>query len=265
MLGARALGLRGIRHDRNLAAFRKIFSGERSYRTRSITSTILPRRRDFIAIDRVNRLSLKYSLTRNLSASANTPEVMPFQAETSKLLDIVTHSIYTDKEVFVRELISNASDALEKYRYTQVKGEVSQAAGDSTAPLHINIIPDPVANTLTIIDNGIGMTKEELVSNLGTIARSGSKMFVEQMKQGNVSAGGNTDGIIGQFGVGFYSSFMVADSVSVESISATATDSAAYKWSSTGTGTFQVEKVDKIEGLTGKHGSKIVMKVSVNR
>jgi len=100
-----------------------------------------------------------------------------FQAETKKLLDIVTHSIYTDKEVFLRELISNASDALEKLRYSQTTGAV---AGDGE-PLAITITTDKEAGTLTIADSGIGMSKGDLMNNLGTIARSGSKAFVEEL------------------------------------------------------------------------------------
>jgi TNF receptor-associated protein 1 len=148
-------------------------------------------------------------------------------------LDIVTNSIYTDKEVFLRELISNSSDALEKYRYMQVVG-MGDASNNSTSssPLEINIVTDSEKKTLTISDNGIGMTKDELISNLGTIARSGSKAFVQQLKEkGSTSEG---DSIIGQFGVGFYSSFMVSDHVSVDSISSTAEASAeanqAYRW-----------------------------------
>jgi HSP90 family molecular chaperone len=182
---------------------------------------------------------------------------MEFQAETRKLLDIVTHSIYTDKEVFIRELISNASDALEKYRYKQVVGEVSST---DSSPLEIHITADPEKNTLTISDNGIGMTREELISNLGTIARSGSKQFVESLKTKGASS--NADGIIGQFGVGFYSSFMVADEVAVESISAahvegTPDDKKTHKWSSDGSGVFKVEEVDNDPGH--QRGSRIVM------
>lgn len=196
---------------------------------------------------------------------SNGPQTMEFQAETRKLLDIVTHSIYTDREVFLRELISNASDALEKYRYKQVTGEVS----GSDAPLEINIITDDKRKTLTIVDNGIGMTRDELISNLGTIARSGSKQFVESLKGGeNAPAADNksaADGIIGQFGVGFYSSFMVSESVSVESLAATEVNAdSAHKWSSDGSGQFTMDTVspeDTAEHLVAKRGSRIVMKL----
>src|SRR6187551_3368204 len=131
-----------------------------------------------------------------------------FQAEVSQLLDIVTHSLYTDREIFVRELVSNASDSLEKMRLTQL---TEKDIFDDTLPLEINITTDETAGTLTISDYGIGMTREELVENLGTIAHSGSKAFVEAMKQSG-KEGGN---VIGQFGVGFYSAFMVASEVKV--------------------------------------------------
>ena len=185
---------------------------------------------------------------------------MSFQAETRKLLDIVTNSIYTDKEVFIRELISNSSDALEKFRYYQVKGEVKAPEATAAQALEINIITNPEENTLTIMDSGIGMSKDELVSNLGTIARSGSKQFVEQFKSGEGSSSANTDGIIGQFGVGFYSSFMVSETVSVESRSATA-DTNPHKWSSDGSGVFRIDPIDNIDGMPTYHGSKIVMKL----
>ncbi len=149
-------------------------------------------------------------------SSEDSVETREFQAETRKLLDIVTHSIYTDKEVFLRELISNASDSLEKYRYKQVLGEVN-TKGD--APLEIKIDVDADHKTITITDTGIGMTREELISNLGTIARSGSKQFVEKLKESSSTAR-DGDSIIGQFGVGFYSSFMVSDRVDVDSASA---------------------------------------------
>ena len=211
--------------------------------------------------------------SRCLSTST-AAETREFQAETRKLLDIVTNSIYTDKEVFIRELISNASDALEKYRYKQVTGEAVAAGGDAAAattePLEINILTDSVANTLTLVDNGIGMSRDELVSNLGTIARSGSKQFVDQMKTSTSATGaGDTAGIIGQFGVGFYSSFMVAESVTVESVPAALTttadgDGAAtkpHRWSSDGSGTFTIEDAPDSAVATAGRGTRIVMKL----
>jgi HSP90 family molecular chaperone len=182
---------------------------------------------------------------RYFSESAKAAETMEFQAETRKLLDIVTNSIYTDKEVFVRELVSNASDALEKIRYSNVSG--GDAAGEVEAPLEISLTtPDP--NTLIIQDSGVGMSKEEMVKNLGTIARSGSKEFVENMKDDTAS------GIIGQFGVGFYSSFMVAEKVVVESKPSGA--ATAFKWSSDGSGVFTIEECEA-EDLA--RGTRITM------
>ena len=208
---------------------------------------------------------------RSLSSKVETKE---FQAETRKLLDIVTNSIYTDKEVFIRELISNASDALEKYRYKQVTGEA--VAGSNTDPLEINILTDTATNTLILCDNGIGMSKDELVSNLGTIARSGSKQFVDQMKTSTSSAAdgnnvGDTTGIIGQFGVGFYSSFMVAESVTVESLPAVLSSTSSndgddnlyvpHRWSSDGSGTFTIEDAIDSDVKTTGRGTRIVMKL----
>eukprot|EP01038_Epipyxis_sp_PR26KG_P005772 gene5772-7969_t len=195
--------------------------------------------------------------TFSIVRSSRPEEVLEFQAETRKLLDIVTNSIYTDKEVFLRELISNASDALEKLRYNQSTGVGIQA---DSAPLEINIITDTTNNTITLIDNGIGMTRTELVSNLGTIARSGSKQFVQEVKEKSGSSDRDAEGIIGQFGVGFYSSFMVSDTVSVESISAAESELiTAHKWSSDGSGVFKIEEIQPSDGMT--HGSKIIMQL----
>jgi hypothetical protein len=124
---------------------------------------------------------------------------MEFQAETRQLLDIVTHSLYTDREVFLRELVSNASDALEKLRHLRAAGGVGggdgaggdddDGGGGGGVPLEIRIETDEAANTLTITDTGVGMTRAELVSNLGTIARSGSKAFVEEMRHKEMARG----------------------------------------------------------------------------
>ncbi len=150
-------------------------------------------------------------------------ESLEFQAETKQLLDIVTHSLYTDKEVFLRELISNASDALEKLRHLQVANEGSSSdvhQQDPAIPLEIKIETDEVNGTITISDTGIGMTKQEMIDHLGTIAKSGSKAFMNELAQKHGSDGPNLDasrGIIGKFGVGFYSAFMVGDKVEVRS------------------------------------------------
>ncbi|MEM9080784.1 MAG: molecular chaperone HtpG [Verrucomicrobiota bacterium] len=168
-----------------------------------------------------------------------------FQAEVRQLLDIVIHSLYTDKEIFVRELISNASDALEKMRLQQLKGE---AVFDAELPLEIHIATDDAAKTITFSDYGIGLTREELVENLGTIARSGTKAFLEAAKE----AGGAAD-VIGQFGVGFYSSFMVADKVEVFTHS-WREDGEHLRWESDGATGYAVEEV---EGQ--RRGAKVVV------
>ena len=148
-------------------------------------------------------------------------ESLHFQAETRQLLDIVTHSLYTDKEVFLRELVSNASDALEKLRHLQVANIEGHAVcvDDTHVPLEIRIETDELNQTLTITDTGIGLTREDMISNLGTIAKSGSKAFLNEISKAT-SHEPELDparGIIGKFGVGFYSAFMVGDKVEVRS------------------------------------------------
>mmetsp|Transcript_5184 Transcript_5184/g.5314 ORF Transcript_5184/g.5314 Transcript_5184/m.5314 type:complete len:682 (-) Transcript_5184:138-2183(-) len=184
---------------------------------------------------------------RYMSTNDPEPKKYEFQAETRKLLDIVTHSIYTDKEVFLRELISNASDALEKKRYLQITGSETAKSLSDSKPLEINIMTDVENRTLTISDSGIGMTQEELISNLGTIARSGSKQFVEQLK--DTASNRDGDGIIGQFGVGFYSAFMVAKEVSVQSRSASEPSEEGFLWRSDGSGDYTVTPVT--DAITG--------------
>lgn len=173
-----------------------------------------------------------------------------FKSETRMLLDIVAKSLYSDKEVFVRELVSNASDALEKFRYLQISNE---AAGiDDGRNLEIHIATDKQNRILTIQDTGIGMTQEELISNLGTIARSGSKAFLEQLKE-KVGKDGDSSQIIGQFGVGFYSAFMVADKVEVYTKSY-AKDAEGLCWSSDGSGVYEISKAEGVQP-----GTKIVI------
>src|SRR5436190_9957189 len=136
-----------------------------------------------------------------------TIEKHAFQAEIAQLLDLVVHSLYTDKEIFVRELISNAADASEKLKFLQTSG-VEIVTPE--LPLKISVSTDDTGKTITFADAGIGMTHAELIENLGTIAHSGSKAFLEQLK-----ANQNDTRLIGQFGVGFYSAFMVADRVTI--------------------------------------------------
>ena len=133
-----------------------------------------------------------------------------FQAEVNQVLDIVVNSLYKDKEIFIRELVSNASDALEKLRRTQI---TEKKIFDDHLELEINVTTDDEAGIITIQDFGLGMTAEELTENLGTIAHSGSKEFLEALK----GDGEKNEALIGKFGVGFYSVFMVADNVKVYS------------------------------------------------
>jgi molecular chaperone HtpG len=171
-----------------------------------------------------------------------------FQAETKQVLDIVVNSLYKDKEIFVRELISNASDALEKLRRTQL---TEKEIVDDNLELEINLNTDDSANQLIIQDFGIGMTEEELIKNLGTIAHSGSKEFMEALK----SDGEKNDALIGKFGVGFYSVFMVADKVQVYTRS-WQTEAKGYCWESDGSGSYEIEEVDG-----QRRGTKIVIKL----
>ena len=167
--------------------------------------------------------------------ATKTPEKYEFKAEVQQLLDIVVHSLYTDKEIFVRELVSNASDALEKLRHIQLtKKEVF----DEDLPLEINITTDDTAGTITFQDFGVGMTRAELTLNLGTIAHSGSQAFLKAAKAG-AEAG---DQLIGQFGVGFYSAFMVAKRVRVYTHSWKKTGTHLV-WTSDGSGSYEIEAI----------------------
>ncbi|MCK5110285.1 MAG: molecular chaperone HtpG [Arcobacteraceae bacterium] len=164
-----------------------------------------------------------------------------FQTEVGQLLKLMTHSLYSNKEIFIRELVSNASDAIDKLEYLKLTDE--KLKGFETTP-QINIKIDEADKSITIADNGIGMNEEELISSIGTIAKSGTKSFVEAMS-GDAKKDSN---LIGQFGVGFYSVFMVADKVDV--ISKKAGEDQAYKWSSDGTGSFDLDPVTKDESGT---------------
>lgn len=183
-------------------------------------------------------------------ATVGASTTMEFQAETKKLLDIVAKSLYTDKEVFVRELISNASDALEKRRHASL---ISGNEVEDGPEMSISISTDKDANTLTIQDTGIGMSREELVENLGTIARSGSKNFLQQLSENDSGAAASTN-VIGQFGVGFYAVFMVADEVTVYSRRHGA--DVAHCWKSTGDGSYELAEATGVSA-----GTKIVLKL----
>jgi molecular chaperone HtpG len=165
--------------------------------------------------------------------SETTVEKHTFQAEIQQLLDLVVHSLYTDKEIFLRELISNASDSMEKLRHIEA---TEKNVHEPTLPLEIHITTDAEAKTLTIADHGIGMTRDELIKNLGTIAHSGTKAFLKSVKD----SGSTPGNMIGQFGVGFYSAFMVADEVKVHSRSWQA-DGEPLVWISDGKTGYEIE------------------------
>ena len=170
-----------------------------------------------------------------------------FKAESKRLLDMMINSIYTHKEIFLRELISNASDAIDKLYYRSLKENLPLNRSDFS----ITLIPNKETRTLTIADNGIGMTEQELKENLGTIAKSGSFAFKKDMEEKQ-----DVD-IIGQFGVGFYSAFMVASSVTVYTKAYGSEN--AYKWESSGSEGYTIEETEREE-----NGTTIILTLKEN-
>ena len=162
-----------------------------------------------------------------------------FQTEVQQLLHLMIHSLYSDRDIFLRELISNGSDACDKLRFRSLT-ESTLMAGDDR--LQVDITADPVARTLTITDSGVGLTEAEAIEHLGTIAKSGTKQFLQAMGEA-----GKSSNLIGQFGVGFYSSFMVADKVVVESRSATVSADHGVRWESAGDGRFVTETITRAQ------------------
>ena len=166
------------------------------------------------------------------------PKTKSFQTETKQLLHLMVHSLYSNKEIFLRELVSNSSDALDRIRFSAIQ---NSKLLDGDTELGINITLNSQNNTIIISDNGIGMTEEEVVENIGTIAKSGTAEFLSNMT-GDKKKDSN---LIGQFGVGFYSVFMVASKVSVHTRSASASVDGAVLWESTGEDTYQLSKIPK--------------------
>ncbi len=167
-----------------------------------------------------------------------------FQAEVSQLLHLVTHSLYSNKEIFLRELVSNASDACDKLRYEALN---NAALFENTPELEVRVSFDKAAKTLTISDNGIGMSQQEAIDHLGTIAKSGTREFMGKLSGDQKTDAKDQGALIGQFGVGFYSGYIVADRITVESRRAGLQAEEGVRWSSTGTGEFEVETITQAD------------------
>ncbi|MDH2403557.1 molecular chaperone HtpG [Bradyrhizobium sp. SSUT18] len=184
-----------------------------------------------------------------MTTSDTAVHTQPFQAEVSELLHLMVHSVYSETDIFLRELVSNASDACDKLRYEAIASPALLGEGDA---LKIRIIPNKTAGTLTIADNGIGMERQELIDHLGTIARSGTKAFVSKLKEARDGLG-----LIGQFGVGFYSAFMVAEKIVV--VSRRAGESDVWIWTSSGGSGFEIARASDEEAARVARGSEIVL------
>jgi molecular chaperone HtpG len=184
-----------------------------------------------------------------MTTSDTATHTQPFQAEVSELLHLMVHSVYSETDIFLRELVSNASDACDKLRYEAIANPALLGEGDA---LKIRIIPNKAAGTLTIADNGIGMERQELIDHLGTIARSGTKAFVSKLKEAKDGLG-----LIGQFGVGFYSAFMVADKIMV--ISRRAGESDVWTWTSSGGSGFEIARASDEDAARVSRGTEIVL------
>ena len=177
-------------------------------------------------------------MTEDTQAEHQQAETQAFQAEVQEVLHLMIHSLYSNKEIFLRELISNASDACDKLRFAALSDD-SLTGGDAELTVEIDV--DAEARTLTIRDNGIGMNRDEVAENIGTIARSGTRRFLEQ-----ASEKGDLDGrLIGQFGVGFYSSFIVADKVTLLTRRAGDTADQGVRWESEGTGEYTIAQATR--------------------
>src|SRR5882672_5337357 len=187
-----------------------------------------------------------------MSTEAETvAQTHPFQAEVAELLRLMVHAVYSETDVFLRELISNASDACDKLRYEAIAKPELLAAG---AALTIRITPDAAAGTLTIADTGIGMDRQELIDNLGTVARSGTRAFMSRIAEAKDGAG-----LIGQFGVGFYAAFMVADRIEV--ISRRAGSSEVWVWRASGGAGFEIVPATPEQAGRVPRGTEVVLHV----
>ncbi|MCP4618005.1 MAG: molecular chaperone HtpG [Bradyrhizobium sp.] len=184
-----------------------------------------------------------------MTTTTAAPETQPFQAEVAELLHLMVHSVYSETDIFLRELISNASDACDKLRYEAIATPDLIADG---APPEIRIVPDKKANTLAVVDSGIGMDRQELIDNLGTIARSGTKSFVARLTEAKDGAN-----LIGQFGVGFYAAFMVAERIVVTSRRAGSDQ--VWIWSSSGGSGFEIAAADEEAAKRVSRGTEIVL------
>jgi molecular chaperone HtpG len=174
-----------------------------------------------------------------------------FQAEVAQLLHLVTHSLYSNKEIFLRELVSNASDACDKLRFEALNND---SLYEGQSELEVRVSFDKTHKTLTIADNGIGMSQTEAVDHLGTIAKSGTRDFMKKLSDDQQANAKDQGALIGQFGVGFYSGFIVADRITVESRRAGLPAAEGVRWSSTGTGEFEVEAITQAE-----RGTKVIL------
>ncbi len=184
-----------------------------------------------------------------MSDTTTAPESQPFQAEVAELLHLMVHSVYSETDIFLRELISNASDACDKLRYEAIAAPELIADG---APPEIRIVPDKKANTLAVIDSGTGMDRQELIDNLGTIARSGTKSFLAKLTEAKDGAN-----LIGQFGVGFYAAFMVAERIVVTSRRAGSGE--VWVWSSSGGSGFEIAPAGEEAAARVARGTEIVL------
>ncbi|MCX7210135.1 MAG: ATP-binding protein, partial [Burkholderiales bacterium] len=181
--------------------------------------------------------------------SGNTKQTMGFQAEVKQLLQLMIHSLYSNKEIFLRELISNASDAADKLRFEAINND---ALFENQSELFISVDFDKTARTISISDNGIGMSQQEAIDHLGTIAKSGTKEFFTRLSGDQQKDAA----LIGQFGVGFYSGFIVADKITVETRRAGLAADQGVRWESGGEGEFTIENIE-----LPQHGTRIILHI----